>query len=368
MRARTGIAIAALTMLAVSAGSTLVACFDLLHSTADVLTACELDAGHPGCLTTTVETNFCAWNPVEAKTHARDACLWLGACEGPLGNNAFGPCYFRALMAYDCVANPDHRPQGKARELWDCLQKAKSCGQVDACMFQGASSRTECSAGVDTACSESVPGVRLLCADGGKPAEGRENCALWGQTCAPGAGGATCAGESTGLACKLRCDDDGTTLHWCVPGEDGGPGVDRGIQCASNGGGACGGFPSVPAQWVACLPGGDAAACTPDASATCEDGRATMCPSGVLETLDCKALLGTGSACTAGGLSPPFDWTSPCSSASACADDSCAGGQLTSCERGTSFTIDCKGQGFAGCRLLAADPGAPARAACTPPP
>ena len=62
------------------------------------------------------------------------ACSWLGACEGPIGTNAFGPCYFRALMAYDCAANPNHRSRNKAHALWDCLQRVETCGEVDACI------------------------------------------------------------------------------------------------------------------------------------------------------------------------------------------------------------------------------------------
>ncbi len=373
MRVRTGIAFATLTALAMCAACALAACFDLFHSTSDVLTACEIDAAHPGCAAAKTETDFCAWTPDEAMRHARDACVWLGACEAPLGNNAFGPCYFRALMAYDCAANPDHRPREKARGLWDCLQQVKSCADVDACMFPDAPAPGCDDAGTYASCSETNKDVRRLCpADGGPSASSRrENCALWGQTCAPSEGRAICGGDSTGLYCTSRrggCNDK--TLHWCVPDDDGGPGVDRGIQCASNGAGNCGGFPGAPPQWVACLPNVDAAAsCTPSTSATCDGGRATTCPSGVVESLDCKALLKNESACSEGALSPPFDWTSPCAiPSSACAGDSCDGGWLTSCERGANFELDCRAQGFGDCRLLPAEPGGLARAACTPPP
>jgi hypothetical protein len=371
MRARTGIALATLTGLALSAGGALVACFDLLHSTADVLTACELDAAYPGCtVATKVETDFCAWTPDEARQHALHACTWLGACETPMGNNAFGPCYFRALLAYDCAANPNHRSRQSAHALWDCLQQVKSCGDVDACIFRGAAPAACGTQGAYTACQESNRDVRFLCVDGGTepyPRSRGENCALWGQTCAPSAGEGVCAGEATGESCARECA--GKSLHWCVAGADGGPGIDHGIDCASNGAMDCNGFPSPDAaQWLACQAESDAAACAPDASATCENGRAIMCPSGVLETLDCTALLGSSGACSAGGLSPPFDWTSPCSlPASGCVSDSCDGGTLTSCERGAAFQVDCTGQGLGGCRLLTADPGSAPRAACAPP-
>src|SRR5580693_5188287 len=136
MRLRRGLALATFAVLATCAGAALVACFDLLHSTADVRTACELDASYPGCtVVQDVETDFCSWTRDEAKHHALHACAWLGACESPMGNNAFGPCYFRALMAYDCTINPDHRASGEAQSIWSCLQGVKSCGDVSACLF-----------------------------------------------------------------------------------------------------------------------------------------------------------------------------------------------------------------------------------------
>ena len=371
MRARTWPALATLALLSLFAGGALVACFDLLHSTADVRTACELDAGYPGCtaVVTKGETDFCAWTADEAKQHALHACTWLGACETPMGNNAFGPCYFRALLAYDCAANPNHRSRQSAHDLWDCLQQVKSCGDVDTCIFRGAAPVACGDPGVYTACPGTNQDVRVLCVDGGAepyPRARGENCALWGQTCATTAGGGVCAGEATGVSCA-RSECAGNSLHWCVAGDDGGPGIDRGIDCASNGAMECSGFPSPDAaQWLACKADGDAGACAPDASAACDNGLAVMCPSGVPETLDCAALLGTPGACVAGALSPPFDWTSPCSlPASGCAsDDSCDGGLLTSCERGAKFQVDCAGEGLGACRLLTADPGSAPRAAC----
>jgi hypothetical protein len=316
------------------------------------------------------ETDFCAWSESQAADRAAHACTWLGACESPIGNNAFGACYFRALMAYDCAANPDHRPQQKSRDLWDCLQQVKSCAEVDACMFPDEPACGD--AGVSTACSTINPADRVFCFNGATA--GRENCALWGQTCSPTAHGSMCSGDPTGHSCpgEPQCDGNGTTLHWCVPDVDGGPGIDRGIECASNGAGGCGGFPSSDpksARWLACLPGTDAGTpCTPDASATCDHGRATMCPTGVEESLDCHALLGSENACSPGALSPPFDWTSPCALPVPCAEDSCNGSNLLSCERGARFEVDCAAHGLRNCGLVPVDPSGSARAACTPPP
>jgi hypothetical protein len=365
-----GLALATFAVLATCAGAALVACFDLLHSTADVRTACELDASYPGCtVVQNVETDFCSWTRDEAKHHALHACAWLGACESPMGNNAFGACYFRARLAYDCAANPNHPARRSAHDLWDCLQRVKTCGDVDACVFRGTAPSSCGAPGVYTRCSPGNADVRVLCAedDGGAPARGRgENCALWGQTCAPAPGGTVCAGEPTG-ACNRGCDQ--ASLHWCTGGDDGGGAMDRGIDCASNGAMGCAGFPSQgPPKWVACRPESDAAACEPNASATCSDGRAMMCPAGVTETLDCATLLDSPDACSAGALSPPFDWTSACSlTPPQCTSDSCSGGVLTSCERGAPLWVSCTGEGLGDCRMVTSDPGSTPRATCGPP-
>jgi hypothetical protein len=212
--------------------------------------------------------------------------------------------------------------------------------------------------------------VVLSCADGGVkpyPMARGENCAMWGQTCEPTTGGATCGGEGPGGVCQSGCLN--TSLHWCPPGDDGGTGIDQGIDCSNNGAGVCDGFPTPGAPlWVACRTEGDAAPCTPDLSATCDGGVAVMCPSGAVETLDCAALLGSGPACSAGALSPPFDWTSPCTLAPpACVNDSCDGDVLTGCEKGAAFSAKCSSEGLGACRLLTAGPGTAPRAACTPP-
>jgi hypothetical protein len=374
MALRGGVAFVTLALLL---GGALVACFDLFHSTSDVLTACELDAARDGCrldagvdagpgeaaVDAGVETDFCAWTPVEARQHALHACAWLGACETPLGNNAFGPCYFRALMAYDCAANPNHRAHRVAHQVWDCLQQVRSCGDVDACIF-GASGPPPCAAGAFTACAHD-PRVRVGCATERTQAGG-ESCALWGQTCTLNGSGSACAVEDDASGCVRGCLEE-TSLHWCVPGEGGLP-VEQGIDCAGNGAAGCGVFSTDAAPWLACKAEGDAAPCTPDPTAACESGRATMCPSGVLETLDCASLLGDAAACSEGPLTPPFDWTSPCSLGS-CPSDSCDADAavLTSCERGATFSASCASEGLGPCRMVTADPAYGPRAACAPP-
>jgi hypothetical protein len=344
-------------------------CFDLFHSTSDILTACQLDATADGCETAEAgPTDFCAWSPTEARAHAEHACAWLGACETPLGRNAFGTCELAALLAFDCAANPNHRVKGTQRDLWDCLQRAQSCAEVDGCIFPSQKGLCE-SAGDFMACVVSGgEGVRTECVDGGAmpfPQGHGENCALWGQACASDGGVVECAGAAgqDGIACPVSgCQ--GTALHWCDPAT----GADIGVDCAGNGAGACGGFPATAAQWVACLAESDAGTCTPDASATCAGGVAHSCPGGTLEEIDCASLLASPSACAPGSLSPPFDWSSPCVVAPAsCTQDACSGSVLTGCARGATFTVDCSAQGLGPCRMVATDQGAQMHAACTPP-
>lgn len=366
MRGR-GAKVGVLAMLPVAA---LAACFDVLHSTADLRTACELDAGDPGCgsgAAPDAAGDFCAWARDEADRAANRACAWLGACELPFGDNAFGPCVFQARMAFDCAANPDHRVKGTAHALWDCLQRARSCAEVDACVFGGprpGCAASDAEAPPSCAATTASTDVRALCRDaddGGARAYG-ENCALWGQTCAVRDSGSACAGQADESQCgESNCGAD-QRIHWC------GGGVDEGIDCRSYGAAACGVFPEPTKQWTACVPEGDGGACAPSTSASCAGGVATMCLTGVEETVDCAALLGAPGTCDKGKLALPFDWTGPCSAGVACPVDACSadGGSLTSCTRGAPFTVNCAEQGLGPCRLVTADPASPPRSACTP--
>jgi hypothetical protein len=352
-----------------AAGAALVACFDVLHSTADIRAACEIDPSLAGC-----STDFCAWSADEAEAHALHACAWLGACETPMGNDAFGPCMFRARMAYDCKANPQHAVRGAAHAVWDCLQRARSCAEVDACVFEQHEVHCQPTATTGTACVPTLPDLRVACdaADGGTTRPRGENCALSGQTCDPVS--ATCTGRGSAAACSRTCEDG--LLHWCsvdptaVLSADAGSAVDEGIDCTNNGAGACAFVPpnAAVASWVACEPASSAGACTPDASASCTGGVATSCLTGHLESVDCDTLLGSPGACTPGPLAPLFDWTSPCSlSPPQCSDDTCNGDLLTSCERGAPFNARCSSQGLGPCRLVATEEASAPRAACTPP-
>ncbi len=354
-----------------SAAAAVVACVDLFHSTGDILTACELDAATPGCVSeggadVVVDagpTDFCTWSPSEARQHATHACAWLGACETPLGRNAFGPCMFQALIAYDCSANPNHPVRNKARALWDCMWRVQSCGEVDQCLFPKGTQPCNSSGFVQCSTVKGNGDVRVECSQAGANTRG-ENCALWGQTCANTSGvEAICAGDPAGSTCASSTCSGSSLVRWCADG-----GANVGIDCASNGGQACalpgGGDAAVPV----CAPSGDGGACAVDASATCSSGTATSCADGIVERVDCASLLGSGpdaSACTAGPLSPPFDWTSPCAQTPpSCTQDTCQGPILTGCWRGASYTVDCNKEVGTACGQQTTDRGTVTNAAC----
>ncbi len=362
-------------------GASLVACFDLFHSTADVLTACELDHASAACAEAGTSTaggspdsqsvDFCKWTSPEARAQAEHVCAWLGACETPTGGNAFGPCMFAALMAFDCAANPNHRPKGKTLGLWQCLLGVKACGDVDSCIFPAGpkacvapGTPTGTWSGTWTECGSTADGgannrdVRVVCPDGGGPGVVGENCGLWGRTCANDGTGAACAGDTAGFACgSSECVISGlqSALRWCV--DAGGVSENVGLDCAGNGAQRCDTFPSHAApQWAACVAESDAGSagqCAASTNATCVAGLAASCPSGVPEVLDCASLLGSAAACSPGTLAPPFDWTSPCSvSPPACTDDGCDAGILTGCARGAGFSTSCGAQGLGSCGMV----------------
>jgi hypothetical protein len=358
MRAR-GIAIVA---FAVALGASFVACVDLFHGT-DFESACGVDAAAceaidatPAIDTTpppedsgpTGPTNFCLeWDAGTALTNATHACAWLSACEGALGDNAFGACMVRAVLAYDCTANPN-RPltaTGPAHAYWDCLWQVKSCGDVDRCIEPSGTLAT-CAADTDDAgyvACDLEAGTLVACgpaATNGNPPTALESCTAIGQTCAA-SGAAACLGSATACAGQADyCDPDGVHLHDCDP--DGGT-TDYGVDCASFGGGICnaGGCTAV---------GGSA--CSPTSDVTCDGGVATGCPSGSTEQVDCDAVLaqpsGGPATCNATAPGRPWDVARACS-VGTCPLDRCDGATLMTCARGGSIAVSCTAQGFTGC-------------------
>ncbi len=359
------------SILALLLGVVAMACSDLFHSTADIRTACEIDAAAAGC---GAEVPLCASTSADARAQAMRVCAWLGACQSPMGRNAFGTCMFQALLAYDCTSSPNHPVQGPTRKLWTCLAAAASCSAVSGCLLPG---NPECQAGDYTACigpngTASEGPVRVECVDGS--ARG-ENCALWAQACSSDGVSGVC-GAPGGFA----CDPEGGAPRSCLGGTQlrcGPDGGDLALDCAATGMQACGGFPSAETlSWVACVAAQaeDAGACAPTRSATCADGAASSCPSGVSEGIDCTTLLGAPNACQAGMLVPSFDWTSPCQvTPPACTADTCGdadGGPsatLLGCVRGATVPLDCASEGLGPCQLVTTDLGTESRPACSLP-
>jgi hypothetical protein len=352
----------AATCAVASALAGALACTDLFHSTADVLDKCQIDAA-------SCTLDFGTLSPETAEAYAEHACAWLGACESPLGQNAFGPCMVQARLAFDWSLSPNHRVKNEPHDLWACLASAGTCDAVRGCVLPGAAAA--CGPDSLTCLSAGTTTARIACSDGGAQVE---NCALWGQTCIPDSSPATCgAGPGGGLTCA----SDGSTgggapgscdtsrVHWC------GPTGEIGVDCAGNGNGRCGVFPAGgQTSWVACVPdsdGGPDAACAATLSVSCANDIATSCPAGVTETIDCEGLLQTSGSCSEAGLDPPFDWTSPCALGTPCVPDACDGGALTGCARGALFHTECTEAGLGLCRLVTAGDDSGPHAACSPP-
>jgi hypothetical protein len=339
------------------AASTL-ACTDLFHSTADILDKCQIDAA--AC-----PLDFCSLTPQAAENAAQHACAWLGACESPLGGNAFGPCMVEARLAFDCKLNPNHEVKGQRHDLWECMAGVHSCDGVRSCISAGPIPCPEqpASGCLNTGSSS----ARVTCADGGALIE---NCTLWGTSCAiDDASAAHCgAGPGGSLACGSAgsrpgsCDRGSEKVYWCTSAGE----VE--LDCSGMGPGECGVFPEAGSvsSWAACVPDSDAG-CGASLSATCANDIATSCATGLSETIDCAHLLGARGSCNTGALDPPFDWTSPCSLGAPCHDD-CDGGVLTGCARGALFATDCSQAGLGDCRMVTTgDDDAGPRAACSAP-
>lgn len=356
------------------------ACTDLFHSTDDFLTQCQLDAAACSLLEVDAGTNveagdpvdFCSWTSATAQQRAAHACAWLGACQTPLGNNAFGACVFQAMLAYDCASNPSHRATGETRRLWACLASVRTCDDVSRCVLP--SGTVQCSdlnyvACLETLGSASASTVRIECSDAGYHGE---NCALWGEAC-----NTTATGGACGAAETAGCGDGGApsscngSMLMCDNGQ-------TAFDCSGNGSQACTAA-HAPAE-LACIPNdaGSGPSCAPDAMATCSDGVASSCPTGVPESIQCGTLLGVGNvnaACAPGPLAGGFDWTSPCTlkppecTADACGDAGAdaSSATLVGCVRGAAASLDCKSEGLGPCRLVPTHAGTEVRPACTPP-
>jgi hypothetical protein len=352
-----------------------VACVDLFHST-DFEVLCGHSPDDPQCRdggVTNVDSSvvpdgggpdarpdFCSWTSTAAREHALRACAWLGACEGPLGESAFGPCVIRAQLAYDCAANPALRPARDADAFWSCLATVASCTDVDRCIFPGGVPACPAvSAGSFTACpSTKGAAARVKCASpgGGRP-EGIEPCIMRGQTCVKDNGSAAHCGGSLGTAqcTKSRCSS--TFAVGCDDPSH--PLVDVGVDCSASGAGRCESSDAGPV----CAPGDRAASCVAEKVAVCEGSAVSACVSGKELRIDCGPL---GLPCDVDAGSGTFDLAGACSNqsdAGACVGaDRCAGARLEACGRGATYAVDCASVGLGSCAI-----GPSGHAACARP-
>jgi hypothetical protein len=347
------------------------ACGDIFHST-DFPTLCDRDASAPGCsgdagqsVDAFVEaaTDFCQWSSSAAASKAAHACAWLSACELPLGNDAFGPCMMQAILAYDCVANPNRPVVGKLHRFWDALWQATSCTDVDAVVFPG--KPQPCINDSGTACG-AVDGfgdntsTRAECVKTGAPGAG-EPCIMVGRTCDTAT--ARC---DVGSACSTSTCN-GTVLHDC---EDAG---DLGLDCQYFGAGSC----TAAAGYPACRPAGGGAPCAASTAVTCNQGQASGCATGVTETISCALLGGSsGGSCVAGTPSPMWDISVACvgnslgdggqdaGEAGVCVTATCGDmDTLTGCARGFTYRTSCQDAGLGQCVSVTSADGP--SAACT---
>lgn len=372
MRRRSLVATAASV---VTLSAALLACVDLFHRT-EFDTLCDVSPNDPACAgdaadesqpgtpdaaadASTPRPDFCSWSSSEARTQALRACAWLGACEGPLGESAFGPCVVRAQLAFNCVATPTLRPIGAVDAFWACLATVASCGDVDRCVFPAGVVNCNEVSGTSTACgakSGANAGIRLECSGPKGRAVGVEPCVLLGKTCSEeNPSIATCSG-ATGFDCTATKCSGSSAVDCNLAGLRT---FDRGIDCAGYGGGAC--VPGAAGSF--CEPGKGAGSCAGEAAPACEDAVATSCADGKLSRVNCAAI---GLPCDVSQPVAPYELSAACvdRSATACTvADSCSGGtRLDSCGRGAAFSIDCAQLGLGKCRVDAAG-----RASCTPP-
>ena len=225
-----------------------------------------------------------------------------------------------------------------------------------------------------TACG-TVPGnlgVRLRCASpNGGHADGIEPCAMLGQTCTKEVGSnsaASCSG-SRGFNCSTTTCSGKSAVD-CNPAGTGT--FDRGINCASYGGGDCVAVDEAGA--TACVPVAGALPCPADAVPKCTINSVTGLPKGIVAscvgghevTVDCTKL---GLPCDDSVPVPTYDPAAACIRRSppaaptevCTAEDSCLANSVQSCGRGLLQTVDCASVGLKDCKVTKG------KAACSPP-
>jgi hypothetical protein len=352
------------------------ACVDLFHGT-DFATLCTTSPNDPACpgaegdggsAESSVDggtdaarphPDFCAWSTDQARAQAEHACAWLGACEGPTGESAFGPCVVRAQLAFDCHANPGLRPAGAVDAFWGCLSTVTTCRDVDACVFPGGVQ--PCVAvptGSSSACGLAANAAdHIVCSGPAGRAYGVEPCAMLGKTCAAeNTSVATCSGSLRFDACTVTTCSGSNAVTCSTSGRT----LDNGFDCAGYGAGRC---EDTGDAGPTCVPGGTTTACFRAPTVACSGSKATSCAGGKEVDVDCALLDLT---CDISQPVDPIDPSGACvvRSTSACAAaDACDVNKLTSCGRGGSFTIDCTKVGLGRCEVKPTG-----EAFCIPPP
>lgn len=342
--------------------ATFVACVDLFHSTDSSL--CD-GPGNPPCDAAVrpeaaVEAGaeggpveICAASSAEASARADRVCALLGACTGALGTSSFGQCRARAMLAFDCTGAPDRKVKGVVRTYWTCLASARTCDDVDLCVWRAPV--RPCGDGATPFIQCGNPGMRAECtvAAASRPSS-LESCSGIGQSCVQlDSEHAFCAGKR-GLSCAPSTPPtcDGTHLVHCSTEGRTDAGIDVGYDCADFGAGSC----AITGSGPACVP--DGPQCQGE-QVRCQGTRAEVCVGGRRETLDCATL---GVPCNEAG--PVSDATQACfNGATPCdSDDYCEGSKVVSCLFGATFKLDCVAKGYKGCTRV---PGNPPRVFCT---
>jgi hypothetical protein len=325
------------------------ACTDLFHGTS-FDSACTADA--EACAI--VLDSTCAPTPAEGFAKAQRVCALLGACAGPLGSNAFGPCMEATLSAYDCSFRPSLPNRGVRDTFFRCMRDAetlRTCDAVLGCVYPSGIQRCNNAGAAFVGCQDHGDNkyTRYVCPEGGGTPLAGESCTLSGTACRDIGGTAVCANTDKTTCQGSLCS--GTVYVECTDG-----GITRSTDCAFFGAGTCSSAGCTTA---------DAGSCVADASAiTCTGSQASRCVDGQNDLVDCGRLGSTCHPSTAGAAA--HDVPTACESATPCQPDRCDGAHVSSCAHGVAFNVDCTQIGFTGCRVEMLPGEDQPRARCTP--
>lgn len=345
------------------------ACVDLFHATDFELCktdpetgACAIDAGADATSATSDATidsgdspiELCQQEPRQARAIAERTCARLRACEGSFDGQALGSCIFHAQGVLDCAIVPGTELYGAMADYWRCLVNAKTCDDIDTCIFHGPpptcitedgspNAFTQCMRGFGDD-ESSPPSIRVECAEDSKRPRAVESCAATAQTCTVGNDGvARCTGKLGASGCPSPSKCDGSYLVSCVDGDP----VDHGQDCSQSGARECveddGGARCAAEDVDVCLRG----------SILCDDGVAYVaCKDGTSRTFDCGAL---GMECDDKPTATKMFFQSACRSKSSklCdpseQPDTCEDGDVSTCTYFERRRISCRELGLGPC-------------------